>query len=128
MSWINDLDALASAGVIDFDAPAYIYGTKPRYYGNPAFETIPPNLPKPQQPQSDIFDKNPTPVKNPSWKKWLFGALATGGIIFGASKLKFVKKLFKKINLTNLKTIPSKIINGVKTGWQKLLKFLKIKP
>lgn len=119
MSWINDLDALASAGVLGFDAPAYIRGTQPRYYGHPALETIPDTLPqiKPQ-PQKDEF--KPEKGNNPSWKKWLFGIMATAGVIFGASKLKFVKNLIGKINLTNIKTLPQKAWDGIKKGWNYL--------
>jgi len=92
MSWINDLDALASAGVIGFDAPAFIKGTPPRYYGHPDLATIPDTLPQiQQQPPKDNF--NGKTVNNPPWKKWLFGTLTAAGLIFGASKLKFVKKL-----------------------------------
>ena len=120
MSWINDLDALASAGVLNFDAPAYIRGTQPRYYGNPAFETIPENLPKPEQPKADVFDKSPTPVKNPSWKKWLLGLMATGCIIFGASKTKAGKKLLSKINFKNLKSVIVKAFNKVKNCFKKV--------
>lgn len=100
MSWVSDLDALASAGVINFDAPAYIKGTPPRYYGNPDLEIISPNLPQMKtQPESDVFN-NTTPVQNPSWKKWLFGGLVTAGLVFGGFKLKnkilpALKKLFK---------------------------------
>ena len=69
MSWINDLDSLASSGVIAFDAPAYILGKQPRYYGNPAFYNIPDEFPKMQpQPQKDEFDSG----VNPKWKKTLF--------------------------------------------------------
>lgn len=97
MSWVNDLDALASAGVIDFDAPAFIRGTPPRYYGNPALQTIPGNLPQIQsQPVNDEFKSSSTPVYNPFWKKALFTGIAAAGLIFGASKLKCVKNLLKK--------------------------------
>lgn len=100
MSWVNDLDALASAGVIGFDAPAYIRGVQPRYVGNPPLEGLPDQLPaiKPQ-PQKDEFS-NSTAIHNPGWKKWLFGAIVLGGLAFGGYKLKhkiipFVKNLFK---------------------------------
>ena len=126
MSWINDLDALASAGVIDFDAPAYIMGTRPRYYGNPALETIPDTLPQMNnQPKTDEFKKKKTKTGNPAWKKWLFGLMATAGIIFGASKLKFVKNLAGKITWANIKALPQIAWDGIKAGWKSLTGLFK---
>ncbi len=128
MSWINDLDALASAGVINFDAPAYIKGTQPRYYGNPAFETIPPELPQAKtQPVKDEFKKSENPVQNPKWKKVLFGLLLTAGTIFAASKLKPVKNLLKKVDMTKLKELPKNIWQGVQNSWSRLVNFIKPK-
>lgn len=101
MSWINDLDALASAGVIPFDAPAYIRGVPPRYVGNPPLEGISDQLPQmKQQPKKDEFLNDSTAIHNPRWKKLLFGATVLGALAFGGYKLKnkvipFVKKLFK---------------------------------
>lgn len=128
MSWINDLDALASAGVINFDAPAYIKGTQPRYYGNPAFETIPPELPQAKtQPVKDEFKKSENPVQNPKWKKVLFGLLLTAGTIFAASKLKPIKNLLKKVDMTKLKELPKNIWQGVQNSWSRLVNFIKPK-
>ena len=88
MSWINDLDALSSAGVLGFDAPAYVMGTQPRYYGHPALETLPDTLPKMNnQPQKDEFKPSYSSVNNPILLKCLFGLLSTAGLIFCASKL-----------------------------------------
>lgn len=98
MSWINDFDALASAGVIGFDAPAYVMGTQPRYYGNPALETLPDTLPKiKKQPDTDEFKNSKPTAGNPKWKKILFGIITAGLTIFAASKLKFFKNLIHKI-------------------------------
>ncbi len=119
MSWINDLDALASAGVLGFDAPAYIMGTQPRYYGHPALETLPDSLPAiKNQPQKDEFQSG-QPNNNPKWKKWLFGILATAGLIFGASKLKFTKNLINKISLKNIQTYIQKGWNNLKGLFKK---------
>ena len=128
MSWINDLDALASAGVINFDAPAYIKGTQPRYYGNPAFETIPPELPQAKtQPVKDEFKKSENPVQNPKWKKVLFGLLLTDGTIFAASNLKTVKNLLKKVDMTKLKELPKNIWQGIQNVGSRLVNFIKPK-
>ena len=40
-NWVNALDACAAAGVIDYDAPAFISGKTPRYIGHPEFEKLP---------------------------------------------------------------------------------------
>ncbi len=104
MSWSNDLDMLAQAGVLDFDAPSYIYGRTPRYIGNPVMpnpfgEGI-ENPKLPEQPKIDEF-KQPKvkefqqPTENeahtsnsPVWKKVLFGTVAIGALIFGGYKCK----------------------------------------
>lgn len=38
----NSLDRLATGGIINFDADAYVKGTPPRYVGNPSEEVYPP--------------------------------------------------------------------------------------
>ncbi len=129
MSWINDLDALASAGVLGFDAPAYIKGTQPRYYGHPALETLPDPLPQMNtQPKKDEF--KPSNLKNegnPAWKKWLFGLMAAAGLIFGASKLKCVKNFITKITWTNIKDLPKKAWSGIQKGWNSFIGLFKRK-
>lgn len=132
MSWVNDLDALASAGVISFDAPAYIRGTTPRYFGNPPLESIAGELPPiKQQPTKDEFSGNGTAVHNPSWKKWLFGGLVTGGIILGGCKAKgFLTKLFKKPSTpTSTKTISfgKQLLGKIKTVFTNIVDFCKKK-
>ena len=113
MTWINDLDACAAAGVLNFDAPSYIRGTNPRYVGNPELSNIVGQIPsvKPQ-PQKDEFNKE-TPYHNPSWKKWAFGTLATTLAIFGLIKFKNTKLLSKIFN--GIKNIPTKICNMFKS-------------
>ena len=123
MSWINDLDALASAGVISFDAPAYIYGTTPRYYGNPALETISDQLPQIKyQPEKDEFQSEGIVTKNPAWKKWLFGGMVTAGTILGIVTLRKAKpltKLANAFNFQNIKKIPEKIKTTLVNFYQK---------
>lgn len=99
MSWINDLDACASAGIISFDAPAYVRGAQPRYVGNPDFAQIPDYLPPvKQKPIKDEFTKSDDPHHNPAWKKALFGTLVIGGLAAG------IYTISKgKINLKNIK-------------------------
>ena len=106
MSWINDLDACASAGIISYDAPAYVRGAQPRYIGNPDFAQIPGYLPPTtQQPAKDEF-KSTDPHNNPKWKKVLFGTVVAGALaagIYAISK--------GKINLKNIK-LPDWVTNN----------------
>lgn len=110
MSWSNDLDNLASAGVIGFDAPAFIQGSQPRYYGNPSLLSIPENLPKMKsQPSKDEYKNNEATIPNPSWKKWLFGGVVTAGLIIAGFKAKnLLSKLFKskKIKIASNINVP----------------------
>lgn len=122
MSWINDLDACASAGIISYDAPAYIRGAQPRYIGNPDFAQIPGYLPPtPQQPAKDEF-KLTDPHNNPKWKKVLFGTVVAGTLaagIYAISK--------GKINIKNIKT-PDFLKNIKLPDWvtnNKVIEFCK---
>ena len=120
MSWINDLDACASAGIISFDAPAYIRDAQPRYVGNPDFATLPQELVPIKRPvQKDTFTPS-DPHNNPVWKKVLFGAVAAaavvGGVILGKKLFKSPKivkriKVNSKLALRWIKNIPTKIKN-----------------
>lgn len=105
---VNNLDNLAREGIIDFDASAFVLGTKPRYVGNPPYIQLPlpdmsmvdtTNLKQPQK--DEIIRTTPEKTsKNPTWKKVLFGIFATGLLIYGGSKLakfKPVKNFFSKI-------------------------------
>ena len=120
MSWINDLDACASAGIISFDAPAYIKGAQPRYWGNPDFAHLPEELvPIKQQPTKDEFKASDS-HNNPTWKKVLLGAVIVGAgiaaVVGGKNLLKNPKiakklKVHSKLALRWIKNIPTKIKN-----------------
>ena len=108
---------LAQNNVLDFDAASFIKGQKPRYVGNP--QIIPPfidGMPDAsnlrQLEQDEYTPPNKNIVKNPSWKKWLFGALALGGLAFGGWKFKnrivpWARNLWtnvsSRLNFTNIK-------------------------
>lgn len=98
-NWVTSCDMLADAGIIGFDAPAYITGAKPRYVGNPQvpITQIPPLM----SPQKDEFTRtskvDDSIIKNPLWKKVLFSILAIGGLIWGATKLKKLPSFLKNI-------------------------------
>lgn len=115
MSWINDLDACASAGIINFDAPAYIKGAQPRYIGNPDFIPHSDQLgPIKQQPANDKFEID-NPNENPAWKKYLFGGVVVTAIaagIYALSKGKIKMPQFKKPEFLNKIKVPDWIKNN----------------
>lgn len=96
MSWSTDLDMLAQAGVIDFDAPSYIYGRTPRYIGNPVMPNpFGEGVEKPtlsEQPKIDEFkqpkENEAYETHSPVWKKVLFATVALGALIFTGYKCK----------------------------------------
>lgn len=111
-NWAYNLDMLAQNGVIDFDGASFVTGQAPRYVGRPSMPPSPyvgppyPSAPSINQPQVDEFQKqkNKLPkieeqdndlIQNPSWKKWAFGILAVGGLIFAGFKAKSIYKWVK---------------------------------
>lgn len=126
--WILALDSLASGGVIDFDAPAYLLDKPARYVGHPPLEKLPNEislLPEgtkmKEQPQHDGFEHPEEGMaKNPAWKKWTLGVLLTGliGGGIGAILLKKGKiKLPKKLKLPNMSNVKTSIKNLATTAW-----------
>ncbi len=162
-NWAYNLDLLAQNNVLDFDGAAFVTGQAPRYVGRPAMPPSPyvgqvPPAPALKQPEVDEFKQEKTKlpkqeekneneiVKNPSWKKWAFGAIALGGIIFAAFKAKsaynWVKDLFKgkkfkgkklsnKFKWSNIKDYASKKWDKVKDfsgkQWNKFKNLFKSK-
>lgn len=143
-NWVTALDNLAASGVIDFDAPAYLLGQKPRYIGNPSLGELPLTSPMylPEGvkmkdiPQSDLYEQSKSHdlVHNPSWKKWLFAGVAAlgavligGAIIAGKGKvsagIKNIKNSLSNIKMPKLKTpkflkgIGTKVSSFLKTVW-----------
>lgn len=106
LDWISAMDAVASAGIVNYDAPAAILGQPPRYYGHPDFEYA-QSL---SGPGKDVFDpKNDDPVKPANWKKKLLT-----GILTGVGLLASYKLLKGKLNMTTLKNFGSSVLNLVK--------------
>lgn len=110
----SNLDYLANLGILDFDAASYIAGTRPRYVGSPGRD-IPPvvyttldgtNL---KQPAYDNF--NGKVSQTPLWKKFLFGALAIGGMFFWGPQL---VKLCRNLKLPSFKNLFSRGKNSAK--------------
>lgn len=152
-NWANNLDMLAQNGVLDFDAASFVTGQAPRYVGAPYAPYSPylgpplPNAPALNQPQTDEFQQGKTKIplqekqnrdfiKNPTWKKLLFGALAIGAVGVGIVKLKslnkLTKNLFNKISFKSAKKFivdKGKIVSDFfKNGWNKFTNLFKKKP
>lgn len=132
LGWADNLDMLAQNGVLDFDAPAYITGQTPRYVGGLSSQPSPfvgpmPNNQNLQQPKVDEFsyekkDKKDI-VSNPAWKKWAFGLVAAGALIFGGIKFKSkilpaIKKLPQTLKL-------DKVADFFKNSWNKFTGLFK---
>lgn len=140
-NWAGNLDMLAQNGVIDFDAASYIMDKSPRYVGNPShpspFNGQPPTITNLNQPKIDEFNMNSDKkdvAKPSSWKKWAFGALALGGLIFGGFKLKsklipWAKNTWNKVGLKSVGNWISKktksVGNFFKKGWNSAGGYLK---
>lgn len=135
-NWATNLDMLAQNGVLDYDAPSYITGQKPRYVGSPSVIPSPyagpasnPKIPYFREPDVDEFlhekpDKRDI-VANPSWKKWVFGLVAAGALVFGGYKFKLkilpaIKKLPQTLKL-------DKVADFFKKGWNKFTGLFKSK-
>ena len=135
-NWAGSLDMLAQNGVLDYDAPSYITGQKPRYVGSPSVIPSPyagpasnPKIPYLREPDVDEFlhekpDKKDI-VANPSWKKWMFGLVTAGALIFGGIKFKSkilpaIKKLPQTLKL-------DKVADFFKNGWNKFTGLFKSK-
>ena len=138
-NWAFDLDMLAHNNVLDFDAPAYVREQRPRYVGSPAVMPSPFGVQQPdtsnlEQPQNDEFkpaQNNKELVKNPAWKKFLFGALALGGLGFAGWKFrsKLVPKNFDFNKVKQFCTDKAKVVGDFfKDGWEKVKGFFTRKP
>ncbi len=121
------LDNLASNGIINFDADAYVKGETPRYVGNPGQACLPfeqplPAFPQqgrvpqiPEQPKKDEFVHKKEEKGNPSWKKALAFVLVAGAAAFlgfrHREKLgKFAKNMWAKIkSIGTKKPTPVKV-------------------
>lgn len=126
-NWVNALDACAAAGVIDYDAPAFISGKTPRYIGHPEFEKLPLKndflLPKGIKmkdiPSFDTYTntEDKSMVNNPTWKKVLFGIIAIGAVIAGALAIRkagSIKLPEIDLKLPKMKELKIKILKFAK--------------
>lgn len=84
---------LANEGIIGFDTATFVTGKAPL----PGTNLLPEDIKLKPQADNDGFDKpqsSVSVVKNPLWKKILFGGLLIGGTALGIYK---GKQLFKSI-------------------------------
>lgn len=117
LDWVYPLDMCASAGILDYDAPASLLEQNPRYVGSPKFEEIPTELLEKdikikQPPVNDEFNNSNSLVQNPSWKKWLFGGLAIGAL--GAGIFALSKGKIKLPDMTKVKAFGTKVLDFMK--------------
>ncbi len=101
-NWTSSVDMLADAGIIDFDASAYIMGAPARFVGSPQYPVynIPPlAIQPPKQDEYRPTMPDRSIVKNPLWKKVLFGGLATLGILVGVAKIRKAPQFLKDIGV-----------------------------
>lgn len=97
-SIVNDL---VNAGVVGFDTGMKVMGQTP-VLNKPLSPDSPKLKPQPHKDEVIKEDESLTVVRNPLWKKLLFGALTIGGLVYGGYKLK------------------AKLIPLMKKGWTKL--------
>lgn len=86
--WVTSVDMLADAGIVNFDAAAYVTGAPARFIGSPQYPIY--NIPPLAMPiQKDSYQSSDTSiVKTPAWKKVLLAALLSEELCGAFRKLK----------------------------------------
>lgn len=126
----NSLDSLATSGVINFDADAFLKGTSPKFVGSPSNEYLPGEHPQSYgvtpgeklngEPEKDAFVRHEKEHTPPNWISLLTGSLVAALGVFGIVK---AKSLFDK-NKVNSETSTDKksIFTQIKDKISSLLK------
>lgn len=102
----NSLDNLASNGIINFDADAFVKGTPPRYAGSPEQQlylpfdkplmstpdegnkhNIKPGEKLSGEPEQDAFISKGHEYKPMNWRGWLMAGIVGSVVLYTASKL-----------------------------------------
>ena len=138
----NSLDALASNGILNFDADAFVSGASPRYVGGlpqnylpfdrplgnyPTAPALLPNGTKiKEQPKKDEVVTTPDgkPVKKTkTWQKIGLGVVAAVVVALGGKKLyNVIKKAGKPGPAYNN---PNSVINSSNSMWSNLCNKIK---
>lgn len=126
----SSLDSLATSGVINFDADAFLKGTSPRFVGSPSNQYLPGEQPPSYgvtpgsklngEPERDAFVKHEKENTPPKWISMLTGFLVATLGVFGVVK---AKSLFDK-NKVDAETSTEKkgIFTQIKDKISSLLK------
>ena len=137
-NWISPLEMCAAGGVLDYDAAADLLDLPQRFAGHPQIAEIPAMhrpLLLPPNPKingvlsQDCYGSPSNLEKNPSWKKWLFGALVAVGalaLLFGKKGKSGKVKMpdFSKAGEA-VKNFGSKVWNAVKKPFEYIAGKLK---
>ena len=120
---MGSLDSLATNGIIDFDADAYIKGTAPKFVGTPNYlpgeQPLPAFNPPGQnaklagQPAKDAFISNEKKA-NSDWKKYTFF-----GLIAGLAALCTAKLIKTKPTVSSIGNFFKKQVDWLKSKFKK---------
>lgn len=93
----SSLDSLATNGIIDFDANAFVKGTPPRFFGSPGNNAyggqsygVTPGSRLNGEPENDAFVKREKEHTPPNWLSMLTGSLVAALGVFGIVKAKSI--------------------------------------
>ena len=90
----NSLDSLATNGIIDFDANAFVKGTPPRFFGSPNNQYggqaygVTPGSKLNGEPEQDAFVKREKGHTPPNWLSMLTASIVAALGVFGVVKVK----------------------------------------
>lgn len=90
----SSLDLLASNGIIDFDANAFVKGTPPKFFGTPNNQNgvqaygVTPGAKLNSEPVQDAFVKREKEHTPPNWLSLLTGSIVSVLGVFGIVKAK----------------------------------------
>ena len=100
------VNTLVNEGIIGFDTAMTVTGQPPILENN----LLPADIKMKSQPNKDCLEKQDeslSVVKNPLWKKVIFGALAICGLAYGGYKAKHLYNVIKNFFKKTAPTIPT---------------------
>jgi hypothetical protein len=125
-NWIPPLEICAAGGVLDYDAAADILDLPPRFVGHPEYFDIPvmdrplllpPGTKIKGELKEDSFGAPSSLVRNPSWKKWLFGGLVASGVLALVFRKKLSLPKLSSLKMPAFSQIGTTVKNFAKTLW-----------